>query len=59
MMLWGNLVPHMVVFRLPVLHCLHGIMTHIVLVNGDPLGFCPGGCFANVFLQVNDTMQGH
>ena len=31
MLLWGNLVPHMVVSRLPVLHCLRGIMTHIVL----------------------------
>ena len=30
MMLWGSLVPHMA-FRLPVLHCLLGIMTHIVL----------------------------
>ena len=31
MMLGGNLVPHMVAFRLPVLHCLRGIMTQIVL----------------------------
>ena len=31
MLLWGNLVPHMVVSRLPVLHCLRGIMIHIVL----------------------------
>ena len=31
MLLWGNLVPHMVVSRLPVLHCLRGVMTHIVL----------------------------
>ena len=30
-MLWGNSVPHMVVFRLPVLHCLRGIVIHIVL----------------------------
>ena len=29
MMLRGNLVPHIVVFRLPVQHCLR--MTHIVL----------------------------
>ena len=28
---YGTLVPQMVVLRLPVLHCLRGIMTHIVL----------------------------
>ena len=31
MMLRGHSMPRMVVFRLLVLHCLHGIMTHIIL----------------------------
>ena len=31
MMFWGHLVSQVVVFRLPVLHCLHGIMTHNIL----------------------------
>ena len=51
-MFWGNLVPHMVVFRLPVLHYLHGIMTHIVLVNGDPLGFCRGNVLQTFFYKL-------
>ena len=28
---WGNLVPQMVAFRHPVLHCLHGLMIHIIM----------------------------
>ena len=31
MMLWGNLVPQMVVFRLPMVHCLRGIMIQIIV----------------------------
>ena len=30
-MLWGNLVPQMVVFRLPMMHCLRGIMIQIIV----------------------------
>ena len=31
MMLWGNLVPQMVVFRLPMVHCLRGIIIQIIV----------------------------
>ena len=31
MILWGNLVPQMVVFRLPMVHCLRGIIIMIMI----------------------------
>ena len=31
MTLWENLVPRMVVFRLPMMHCLRGIRIQIIV----------------------------
>ena len=63
-------MPQTVVFRLPVLHRLRGIMIHIIMgllwqclrqlkIYGDPLGFWLWGVLTNRFSQADDTRQGH